>query len=280
MKCPKCGYENPAEAVVCGLCTEIFRKGKDEIREESTRREQLKKVPTGILLFIAGLVLYPLIHHIYFLDLMCSYFTILVHELGHSIIFLIFGQLALPKLDFVYGGGMAVAIFISGKTGLFLIMVLLLLFIYLSRKDTRLMICLIVLVIVYPIFAFTRGQDILILAAGHLCEIVAAGICFYRCLIAGRAQPFERPIYAVLGWWITLHGIGFFWRLATNMSARSEYINDPVKYHDLIRIADITNWNFGFVATIFMLAFFIPVILMIVLLVWKMTKKTPWTETP
>ena len=126
------------------------------------------------------------------------------------------------------------------------------------------MIFLIVIGVIYPFLAFSKGQDVLVSAAGHLCEVVAAIICFYRCLVAGNAQNFEKPIYSVLGWWIVIHGITFFWKLATNMTARAEYIHDPgyaVKYNDLVRITDRTGWDFGFVAIMFMLCYVIPIIL-------------------
>ncbi len=273
MKCPKCGYENIDEAISCGLCAEVFNKEADTSEIESSPTEKPRKVPYGVIIFLGGLALYPIVHYIWFLDWMCSYLAILVHELGHCLVFLCFGQIAIPKLDFQYGGGMAVPIFTSGTWGPVFILGLIGFLIYLNREHKPLMITLIALAVVYPFLAFTKGEDVLVTAAGHLCEVVAVGICFYRCLIAGNAQDFERPIYAVLGWWITLHGIGFFWGLATDMAARMQYVSDTSKYHDLIMITDKTGWDFGFLATVFMLLYFIPLVLSIALVSWRMVQK-------
>ncbi|MEW6027135.1 MAG: hypothetical protein AB1599_07570 [Planctomycetota bacterium] len=266
--CPKCGYANPEETQVCGLCSSLLKQPEPTLPESIPQMapppppvEKTRKLPMPIIIFFAGLALYPVVRSFCLLEMTCRYFKTLVHELGHTIMFLGFGQIALPRLDFAYGGGQAVRILGDENKGPILVILLLAGLIYAYRKNTRLMIFLIVLAVIYPFLAFTKGQDVLICAAGHLCEAVAAAICSYRCLVAGNTLVLERPIYAVLAWWLPIHGIAFSWQLATNMAVRAEYINDPVKYHDLVRIADTTGWDFGFVAIMFMLFYIIPIIL-------------------
>lgn len=274
MKCPKCGYGNSDTALSCGLCSGLLQETNTIIQEKEfvPPKDKSGKIPYELIIFLIGLLAYPFINSLYFLDLMCSYLTTLIHEIGHTIMFLVFGYIAIPKFDFVYGGGMAVPVFHSGVAGPIIITGLLGLLAYLNRKHTAVMITLLIIATVYPILAFTKGQDVLIAAAGHLCEAVGAGVCFYRCLVAGNALPFERPIYVVIGWWITIHGIRFCWQLGTDLAARTTYLYHPKGYPDLARITDSTNWSFGFITVIFAVCYFIPAVLSVVLIIWKIRK--------
>lgn len=203
MKCPKCGYENVDDAsCLRGLCSELFRPPKPSTSEKvfPSAQDKHQKIPYELIMFIVGLLAYPIIHYLWFLDWVCYYLLILIHELGHSIMYLVFGKITLPKLDFVYESGMSCPVFDSGVAGPIIITGLFILLIYLNRKHTLLLIGSIILSVIYPLLAFTKGQEVLITAAGHLCEAVGAGICFYRCLTTANALSFERPIYAVLGW--------------------------------------------------------------------------------
>lgn len=219
----------------------------------------------GLIIFLCGALLYPIIHSIGFLDLMFYYITCIVHELGHCIMDIAFGIIPIPAFDFAHGGGETLGVnAISG--GRFVIIGILLLLIFLSRENRPLMICLIVGAALYPFLAFTAMKDILIYAGGHLGEAVGIYICFYRCAFAGNAKQFERPLYSIIGWWMIFFGVGLCWNIIFSDSYRCEYVNDPIRYNDLIKIADITNWNLGFVAALFAIFYLIPIAYMIILI--------------
>ncbi|MCK4909664.1 MAG: hypothetical protein KAS70_07170 [Planctomycetes bacterium] len=232
-----------------------------------------KKFTIGIAIFLGGLALYPIIHTMRLPDMMCMYLTVLIHELGHCIMYLLFGKIALPRLDFQYGGGMAIPIFDLGFFGYLLILGLLAYLAYQYRENIQVLSILIIIAVIYSILNFTRAHQVMIGGGGHFFEAIGAGICFYRCLIAGNALDFERPIYAVLGWWITLHGITFFWGLANNMYKRVDYLNDPARYNDLDRIANMMQWDFWYVAMFFCGLFFITLILTLILVAKKLMTK-------
>lgn len=147
----------------------------------------------------------------------------LIHEAGHSVFGWLFGYPSLPAFDFMYGGGVALHI---GRSWLLVAAVYaaLVALIYLARGNA-LTVCLLVLFgLVHAVLAFTEGHQVIILFMGHGTELIIAALFIYRALSGSAVvHEVERPLYAAIGFWITLYDLAFAWSLITSESARFDY---------------------------------------------------------
>lgn len=98
--------------------------------------------------------------------------------------------------------------------------------------------------LLYPLLAFTRAQEVVVLAGGHGGEVVWAGFLFYRAVRGGWFQEGERPLYAALGWQLWVGNVVLFFRLATSANYRGLYesvsVADGVE-NDFVRVAAATH---------------------------------------
>ena len=152
-----------------------------------------------------------------------SYLAILVHELGHAVAGWVFGHPSIPAFDFLYGGGVTLH---QDRSALLLLLVYAAFAwgAWAARGRPRLLAAIIATAIVHAALAFTRGHEAVQIAAGHLSELVFAGIFLHRALDGTTLRSdAERPLYAFCGSFVLLHAIGFALRLAMSESARVEY---------------------------------------------------------
>jgi hypothetical protein len=166
----------------------------------------------------ATLVLaFPLTHFVF------SYFTTLVHEMGHAAAGWLFGYPSIPAFDLSYGGGvtlqqdrvlaLVVGVAAAGAWGA-----------YALRAQAFLRNGLLVLLALYGGLAATRGHEAVIVAMGHGGELLFATLFLHRALSGrGCTTPIERPLYALLGWFIVLSDLGFAWQLLTSSLHRELY---------------------------------------------------------
>ncbi len=167
---------------------------------------------------VIGLALVQIAKLIYIPNYIFNFLTTLVHEIGHSLFAWLMGMPSIPTVS-VAGGGvtlwqdqvmiLAIAI-MAGLVGLA----------YLNRERKWLLILCIIGVLVYPLFAFTNGKFALALAGGMILEVVGAAVCFTVCLGARLELTFERPLYALWGWWMLINRMTEAFLMLTNKTYR------------------------------------------------------------
>jgi hypothetical protein len=151
-------------------------------------------------------------------------FKTLVHEMGHAIFGWLFGYPSFPAFDVIWGGGVTVhtersallrLLIYIGFAGLF----------WVYRKNRGTLIFLAILVPIYSVCAFTSIHSVLILFMGHGTELVIAGLFIYRSL-SGRAiiHAVERPLYAIIGFFIVFADISMAYKLLTSFAYRQDYL--------------------------------------------------------
>ena len=163
----------------------------------------------------------------------------LVHELGHTLANWIFGYPAIPAFDFVHGGGVTfhtrrlpflMGLIYGGFGYLF--------YVYWQNYLTARV--LLGVAIAYSICAFTGIHDFLMVSMGHGFELIFAGISMGRAMSGyGCRYAIERPLYAMVGTYVTIYDIQFSWRLIFDQTARAVYEQGKSGLidHDLVRIA-------------------------------------------
>jgi len=206
-----------------------------------------------------GFGLAVLVSVVPFLRFVLSYLTILVHELGHTACSWLFGYPALPAFDFVYGGGFSVDF--GRSTPLLVILTgLLALGLFGLRRWPRAFVAGLVVVALWVLAAVSPLHEALILAMGHGAEAVFAGIFLYRAATGSATQwpEVERPLYAMVGFFIIIQGAFFALGLAADPARREIYGAAKGGGHmmDLSRLArDYLGTGLPLVALCFLLLF-------------------------
>lgn len=179
-------------------------------------RQTLRALAVGFGLAV-GILLIP------FLRFVLGYLTILVHELGHAAVGWLFGYPSIPAFDFRYGGG------VTAHESRKIVIVLLVLgalgwAIWYCRRHRPAVTVVASATALYALLAFTPAHRALISFMGHGSELAFAGIFLYRA-ISGSAIKLdvERPLYAMVGFFIVLSGMRFAWGLIHDAGARAAY---------------------------------------------------------
>ncbi|MBI5870367.1 MAG: hypothetical protein HZB44_05325 [Actinobacteria bacterium] len=158
-----------------------------------------------------------------FLQYVFSFFSILVHEMGHALSGWLFGYPSIPSFDFYYGGGVTLhqnrLIFLAGA-----VLLLFAILGFMVRESNAKLLLVAAGAAAYAFLAFTLWHEVLIIALGHGTELIIAGIFIYRAA-SGSAilQKAERPVYAFIGFLIIVQNLMFNYRLITSTTFRFEY---------------------------------------------------------
>lgn len=154
------------------------------------------------------------------------YFSILVHEFGHTFFYWLFGYPAIPSFDFSHGGGVTLGM--ARSNWLFIGLHLLLIPIAIAAFKRKLYaIIFIPVVILWLILAYTGGHQALIVYMGHGMELLIAGIFLYRATTGvALEREYERPIYSTLAFYLIFDNIIFSINLISNQAFRYLYEND------------------------------------------------------
>ena len=191
-------------------------------------------------IMVVGFVAAMLILSVQPVSFMLQIFGTLVHEMGHAAAGWLYGYPSIPALDFTYGGGVTIheernlllrALMYVGLAG----------FAYAYRAN-RLTLGLIgAVTLVHAATASVRTHEMLILGAGHGCELLMATVFLYRAL-TGSACRFaaERPLYACVGFFLLVFDVQFAFRLLTSPVHRAMYESAKGGGHwmDFSRVAD------------------------------------------
>ncbi|MDP9193212.1 MAG: M50 family metallopeptidase [Acidobacteriota bacterium] len=167
-----------------------------------------------------GLVAAIVVYWLPFTRFMFSAMVTLFHELGHAVAGWLMGYPSVPAFDFVYGGGLTP----HGEFQRAIAIVIAFGFAYLGWlfRENRKSMAIIGAVFLLWLYFVTREwrREIVFAAAGHLGELVLAGIFFYKALAGTgwRAPEIERPLGAFVAFFVQIHTMLFAWRLLRDPS--------------------------------------------------------------
>jgi len=150
-----------------------------------------------------GLVAFPLAKLLYIPNYVFNFLTTLVHECGHSLFAWLMGMPSIPTVS-VAGGGVTV----WGEQVWILCLAILAGLIGLAwrlRATPALWIPVAIGALVYPLLAFTGAKHLVPVAGGVALECLGAAACFYTVFAVHLERQFERPLYALWGWWMILN---------------------------------------------------------------------------
>ncbi len=223
MKCPKCGYDNADDAAVCGLCGELMRPAAPvppPVPEMPPERPAFFQRPW--LCLAIGLVAVPVAKLLWIPSYIFNFLTTLVHEVGHSACAWFIGMPSFPAVGIAGGGATVwqeqnwqIAVIVWIGLGVLA---------WKARGAPKALFGLLVAVVLaYPAIAFTKLGLALAIFGGLLFEVGGATACFAVCLGAKLDRPFERPLYALWGWWMLLNRVCEDWLILTDWSYRLEH---------------------------------------------------------
>ncbi|AFY37714.1 hypothetical protein Lepto7376_1362 [[Leptolyngbya] sp. PCC 7376] len=150
-------------------------------------------------------------------------FLTFVHELGHAVAFWAFGYPAVPSFDFIFGGGITLAL---NQVGILVAVVYILLgyIAFLYRRNSRTLILLGGLAVLHLLCLISPWHQAAITMMGHVAEILAVFICGYFAL--GRYFCYvggEQTMYAMLSGFSFLENCSFFGKLMFSDTFRITY---------------------------------------------------------
>lgn len=166
------------------------------------RAAMWKNIATGL----AGAVV---IYAIPFTRFVFSALVTLFHELGHAVAGWVMGYPSIPAFDFVYGGGLthhgefrrSVAIAVA---------IVFAWFAWQFREHHKILAIIGAAFVVWLYFVTREWRrEIIFASAGHVGELVLAGIFFYRALTHGALDAF-------VGFFVQIHSTLFAWRLLSD----------------------------------------------------------------
>lgn len=222
MSCPKCGAETVRGAVECAQCGVILAKAmrvdvplRDPYVLEEERVADGRIGPGELKILGFGLAAAIVVYWMPFTRFVLSALITLFHELGHAVVGWLMGYPSIPAFDFVYGGGLTS----HGEFHKSIAIVIALGFAYAIWlfRENRKSAAIIGAVFLVWLFFVTREwrREILFASAGHVGELILAGIFFYKALsgTGWRAPELERPLGAFVAFFVQINATLFAWRL-------------------------------------------------------------------
>jgi len=268
MQCPKCSADQPDGAVECVACGVIFDKlqrppgpGPRASPPPSAPAAPLRSVAPGVAgegwrALLVGFGLAALLSFFPFLSFILTPLVTLVHELGHTVFYWIYGYPAYPAFDFVFGGGVTVSSYDRQVAFVFLLLGGLVWLAYRLRRQPKPLVVLGLAILAYAATAFSQIHHVVISAMGHGFELLFAALFLYRGLTGwGCVHAIERPLYAFLAFYITLHNLSFGYGLVSDAYTRQIYLEGKRGIdHDLVFVARQLGWRLVSVARVLVLA--------------------------
>jgi hypothetical protein len=172
-----------------------------------------------------GLVMAIVLTWFPFFSFILSPLQTLVHEIGHTVAYWVFGYSAIPAFDFGEGGGvtmtdgirspMIVAAWICG----------LLILAWWQRERKEILAALGVVALLYFLAFNTRGERLSVTLGGHGGEVVFGALFLYRALTGwGVKMEAERPLYAFIGFITLLRSLKLGFMLLGNSVDKAWYL--------------------------------------------------------
>ncbi len=223
MDCPKCGFASPDGAAECVACGVVFAKvtrrhTEPEIDPWVLEEERIADGRIGLVelkVLGIGLAAAVVVYVLPFSRFVFSALITLFHELGHAVAGWLLGYPSLPAFDFVYGGGfthhgpfrLSIALAVGAALA------------YLGWmfRQNRMSLAIAVAILAIWVVVVTKEwrREIAFASAGHVAEVVLAGILFYKALagVGWRVPLVERPLGAFVAFFVQIHSMMFAWRL-------------------------------------------------------------------
>lgn len=152
---------------------------------------------------IAGLAFYPLARLVYIPAYVLNFLATFVHECGHSLVAWSMGCVSIPTVS-IAGGGVApwygpylpLQLAVVGGLGFAA-------WHFRNRKVAAAILG--ILAVLCGAITFSGRYEPAILAGGVLFELGGAAACFVVAISGDLERPFERPLYALWGWFMLLN---------------------------------------------------------------------------
>ncbi len=153
--------------------------------------------------FAIGLAVFPVSKALFLPNYVFNFLTTLVHEIGHCAFAWFMGMPSIPGVS-ILGGGITVWqdqklpiclawLAAIGWAG------------WRFRERKPAVIAAVAGAAIYGLLAFTSAREFLPVAGGVLFEIGGAAACFFVATAPALHREFERPLYALWGWWMLLN---------------------------------------------------------------------------
>lgn len=261
MRCPGCGFEQPAGRTDCKMCGLIFAKWRPPgvppvppasgtpnalrtgagvppapppppspnapasfLRKKSADPFAPRRMDQPAWTNLAGGVVLAIVALL--VPILSTAFhglVTLMHEMGHAIAGWALAHPSIPAFDFTYGGGVT-AIMDRSTPLLLTVYALLAGFVLLYRRNIVTVVTLCVTIALYALLAHTVLGQVAISFLGHGFELIFAAVFLYRAL-SGSAivNPAERPLYAAVSAFVFLYDIVFAAKLVFSGNERYWY---------------------------------------------------------
>lgn len=282
MNCPRCATPKDEAAIECRACGVIFAKWRSpNPRSEAavpvapTRPAAAAPAPwsvrspppppppetlgithagwkaTGIG-FAMALVLsfFPL------LSFLLHPLTTLVHEIGHTAVYWIFGFSAVPAFDFNEGGGATLGDAERSSLITWAWVVGFLALCWWQRENKKVLIALGAVPVIYFMMYNSPRERLAIALGGHGGEILFGTLFLYRALTGwGVKIPVERPLYAFIAFMILFSDLRLASTLMGNSVNKAWYLQGKsYADNDLVLAGIYLTWKIESVARALMAA--------------------------
>ena len=234
--CERCGRVAGAHDLVCEMCGQLLPKPASPVLTASVpepsgtwttvplakRHGRKSSVPADLRYLAVGILLAPVLAATPMLRYVGWFLESLFHETGHAAMGWALGCAAYPaiRLD-----GHAAAV--HAPQSLILCvgwMGLLAAFAYGARKNPVHLAVLGGALVLYPLFAFTSAKEAAFLLAGHVGELVFAGILLVQAVDGGLSgEPAERAAHSMVGWYLVGSNAWLCGGLVFSETARAGY---------------------------------------------------------
>ncbi len=269
MTCPRCAAENDDEARDCRSCGIVFAKwrvpvaaasgevivrpaalpppvwAKRKAAQPPTPPEALGVTHAGWKAAAVGFVMACALSFFPLLSFVLHPFSTLVHEIGHTVVFWLFGYSAIPAFDFGEGGGVTMTDYersslIVGAWGFGLLVLA-----WLQRERKEIQAALLGAAVIYFLMYNTRGEHLAISLGGHGGEIVFGALFLYRALTGwGCKMDAERPLYAFIAFMMLFNSLRLGFVLLGNSVEKAWYLQGKRGIdNDLVMGALYLGWT-------------------------------------
>ncbi|MCC6742006.1 MAG: hypothetical protein IT452_23500 [Planctomycetia bacterium] len=226
--CPRCGAALESPGAACPICNgaaflEIEppaparepavmqaaspaappqrRRAEKPLEPEPPRWRKALGHPAAA--FAIGLAAFPLSKALFLPNYVFNFLTTLVHEIGHCACAWFMGMPSIPGVS-ILGGG--ITVWQEQKLPICLAWLAAIGWLGWRFRETRAAVAAASAGgVVYALLAFTAAREFLPVAGGVLFEIGGAAACFYVATAPALRREFERPLYALWGWWMLLN---------------------------------------------------------------------------
>ena len=277
MTCSRCSAEVPDAAVACPSCGIVFSKfrsravsaratvegGVPRPPAEKARRlpvvrfeappppeETLGITHPGWKAAAVGFGMACALTFFPILSFVLHPLKTLVHEIGHTVVFWLFGYSAIPAFDFSEGGGATLAEYERSSLIVWAWVVGLLILAWWQRERKEVLVALAGVAVVYFMMFNTPKERLAIALAGHGGEIVFGALFLYRGLTGwGCKIEAERPLYAFIAFMILFDDLRLGRTLLGNAVEKAWYLQGKsYADNDLVLAALYLGWRIEGVA--------------------------------